>query len=54
MIINAMAAYYSTNIFLSSGFSPVSALASTFGSGALTWLFALPAVFTVSSPESHN
>ncbi|KAG2738141.1 hypothetical protein P692DRAFT_20841329 [Suillus brevipes Sb2] len=47
-------AYYSTNIFLSSGFSPVSALASTFGSGALTWLFALPAVFTIDTFGRRN
>jgi hypothetical protein len=40
-------AYYSSNIFLASGFSQVSALASSLGFGALNWLFALPAVFTV-------
>ncbi|KIK37349.1 hypothetical protein CY34DRAFT_15757 [Suillus luteus UH-Slu-Lm8-n1] len=47
-------AYYSTNIFLASGFSPVAALASSFGSGALTWLFALPAVFTIDTFGRRN
>jgi hypothetical protein len=50
MIFNAITAYYSSNIFLASGFSQVSALASSLGFGALNWLFALPAVFTVSDP----
>jgi hypothetical protein len=50
MSINAMTAYYSSNIFLASGFSQVSALASSLGFGALNWLFAIPAVFTVSGP----
>jgi len=48
MIINVVAAYYSSTIFVESGFSQVSALASSLGFGALNWLFALPAVFTVS------
>lgn len=47
-VIHAMTAYYSSNIFVSSGFTQPSALASSLGFGALNWLFALPAVFTVS------
>jgi hypothetical protein len=43
-----MTAYYSSNVFLLSGFTQAAALASSLGFGALNWLFALPAVFTVS------
>ncbi|KAG1760994.1 hypothetical protein EDD22DRAFT_898726 [Suillus occidentalis] len=47
-------AYYSSNIFLASGFSQVSALASSLGFGALNWLFALPAVFTIDTYGRRN
>jgi sugar porter (SP) family MFS transporter len=47
-------AYYSSNIFLASGFSQVSALASSLGFGALNWLFALPAVFTIDTFGRRN
>ena len=47
-------AYYSSNVFLQSGVSQVSALAASLGFGALNWIFALPAVFTVSAHDAHN
>ncbi|KAF8549821.1 hypothetical protein OG21DRAFT_1514773 [Imleria badia] len=47
-------AYYSSNIFLQSGFSLVSALAASLGFGALNWLFALPAVFTIDTFGRRN
>ncbi|KAG2137864.1 uncharacterized protein EDB93DRAFT_1090921 [Suillus bovinus] len=47
-------AYYSTDIFVQSGFSQVSALASSLGFGALNWLFALPAVFTIDTFGRRN
>ncbi|KAG1733805.1 hypothetical protein EDB19DRAFT_1854852 [Suillus lakei] len=47
-------AYYSSNIFLASGFSQVAALASSLGFGALNWLFALPAVFTIDTYGRRN
>ncbi|KAI6019317.1 hypothetical protein PISMIDRAFT_100070 [Pisolithus microcarpus 441] len=47
-------AYYSSNIFAQSGFSNTSALAATFGFGALNWLFALPAVFTIDTFGRRN
>ncbi|KAH7882036.1 hypothetical protein F5I97DRAFT_1817787 [Phlebopus sp. FC_14] len=47
-------AYYSSNIFVQSGFSQVSALASSLGFGALNWLFALPAVFTIDTFGRRN
>ncbi|KAF9235407.1 hypothetical protein BU15DRAFT_89580 [Melanogaster broomeanus] len=47
-------AYYSSNIFLESGFTQVAALASSLGFGALNWLFALPAVFTIDTFGRRN
>ncbi|KAF8836196.1 hypothetical protein BDN67DRAFT_958317 [Paxillus ammoniavirescens] len=47
-------AYYSSNIFLQSGFTQVAALASSLGFGALNWLFALPAVFTIDTYGRRN
>ncbi|KAG2065877.1 hypothetical protein BDR04DRAFT_1234315 [Suillus decipiens] len=47
-------AYYSSNIFLASGFTQVAALASSLGFGALNWLFALPAVFTIDTFGRRN
>jgi len=47
-------AYYSSNIFLQSGFTQVAALASSLGFGALNWLFALPAVFTIDTFGRRN
>ncbi|KIJ12349.1 L-arabinose isomerase [Paxillus involutus ATCC 200175] len=47
-------AYYSSNIFVASGFSQVAALASSLGWGTLNWLFALPAVFTIDTFGRRN
>ncbi|KAI6125348.1 hypothetical protein EDD16DRAFT_454480 [Pisolithus croceorrhizus] len=46
--------YYSSNIFVQSGFSDTSALAATAGFGAINWLFALPAVFTIDTFGRRN
>ncbi|ODV86768.1 hypothetical protein CANARDRAFT_6338 [[Candida] arabinofermentans NRRL YB-2248] len=40
-------AYYSSSIFLSSGFSERDALIASWGFGMLNWVFALPAFFTI-------
>ncbi|KAI6041748.1 hypothetical protein EDC04DRAFT_1200143 [Pisolithus marmoratus] len=47
-------AYYSSNIFSQSGFSDSTALAASLGFGALNWLFALPAVFTIDTFGRRN
>ncbi|KAH7882035.1 hypothetical protein F5I97DRAFT_1931760 [Phlebopus sp. FC_14] len=47
-------AYYSSNVFIESGFTQVAALASSLGFGALNWLFALPAVFTIDTFGRRN
>lgn len=47
-------AYYSSNVFLATGATQVGALASSIGFGALNWLFALPAVFTVSVQDTFH
>ncbi|KAG2052536.1 hypothetical protein BDR06DRAFT_957553 [Suillus hirtellus] len=47
-------AYYSSDIFVQSGFSQVSALASSLGFGALNWLFAIPAFFTIDTYGRRN
>ncbi|KAG6329721.1 hypothetical protein ID866_9368 [Astraeus odoratus] len=47
-------AYYSSNIFSESGFSTASALAASVGFGALNWVFALPAVFTIDTFGRRN
>uniref|UniRef100_A0A1N6MC03 Putative sugar porter n=1 Tax=[Candida] hispaniensis TaxID=312227 RepID=A0A1N6MC03_9ASCO len=44
--INVMA-YYSSNIFVESGFSQIDALLASFGFGAINFVFALPAVFSI-------
>ncbi|KAK4942861.1 hypothetical protein LTR10_017437 [Elasticomyces elasticus] len=40
-------AYYSTTIFIESGYSTTDALLASMGTGILNWVFALPAVFTI-------
>ncbi|KIW90272.1 uncharacterized protein Z519_08916 [Cladophialophora bantiana CBS 173.52] len=47
-------AYYSTTIFLQSGFSTTSALLASMGTGILNWVFALPAVFTIDRWGRRN
>jgi hypothetical protein len=38
-------AYYSSAIFVDSGFSELSALAASLGFGVINWLFAIPAIY---------
>ncbi len=40
-------AYYSSSIFVDSGFGEIEALIASWGFGMVNWLFALPAVFTI-------
>lgn len=40
-------AYYSSSIFVESGFSELSSLLASWGFGMLNWVFALPAVFAI-------
>lgn len=47
-------AYYSSSIFVDSGFSETSALLASFGFGVINWLFALPAVFTIDRFGRRN
>ncbi|KAG5359985.1 Arabinose-proton symporter [Yarrowia sp. C11] len=42
-------AYYSTNIFVESGFGEIQALLASFGFGAINFVFALPAVYTIDT-----
>ncbi|TKA55614.1 hypothetical protein B0A53_02792 [Rhodotorula sp. CCFEE 5036] len=42
-------AYYSSTIFREAGFSEISALGATLGFGALNWVSAAPALFTIDS-----
>ncbi|KAG5362849.1 Arabinose-proton symporter [Yarrowia sp. B02] len=42
-------AYYSSNIFMESGFGEIQALLASFGFGAINFVFALPAVFTIDT-----
>ncbi|KAF7307941.1 MFS domain-containing protein [Mycena kentingensis (nom. inval.)] len=47
-------AYYSSTVFFESGFSRVASLLSSFGFGALNFVFALPAVFTIDTFGRRN
>ncbi|KAL8823122.1 MAG: hypothetical protein Q9191_006153, partial [Dirinaria sp. TL-2023a] len=47
-------AYYSTTIFLNSGFSESSALLASMGTGILNWVFAIPAFLTIDSFGRRN
>ncbi|KIX97132.1 uncharacterized protein Z520_07246 [Fonsecaea multimorphosa CBS 102226] len=47
-------AYYSTTIFIQSGYSTTSALLASMGTGILNWVFALPAVFTIDRWGRRN
>ncbi|GAA6025689.1 hypothetical protein JCM10207_003829 [Rhodosporidiobolus poonsookiae] len=46
--INAIA-YYSSTIFREAGFDEISALGATLGFGALNWIFAAPALYTIDA-----
>ncbi|KAF4981053.1 hypothetical protein FDECE_17762 [Fusarium decemcellulare] len=47
-------AYYSTTIFIESGYSTNSALLASMGTGILNWVFALPALFTIDKWGRRN
>lgn len=47
-------AYYSTNVFLQAGFSQQSAFLASFGWGAINWIFALPAIWTIDTFGRRN
>ncbi|KAI1325861.1 sugar transporter-domain-containing protein [Xylariaceae sp. FL0255] len=51
--VNAIA-YYSTQIFLDSNFSEQSALAASLGFGAVNFLFAIPAFYTIDTFGRRN
>lgn len=47
-------AYYSSAIFEQSGFGVRNALLASFGTGAVNWIFALPAVYTIDTFGRRN
>ncbi|KAH7106218.1 hypothetical protein BKA62DRAFT_686392 [Auriculariales sp. MPI-PUGE-AT-0066] len=47
-------AYYSSQVFVESGFSRDTALLATMGTGVLSWLFAIPAMYTIDSFGRRN
>lgn len=47
-------AYYSSQIFLDGGFSPISALSASLGFGIINWLFAIPAIYTIDTFGRRN
>lgn len=51
--VNAIA-YYSTEIFIESGFSIQSALVASLGFGIVNFLFALPAFYTIDTFGRRN
>lgn len=51
--VNAIA-YYSTEIFIDSGFSIQSALVASLGFGIVNFLFALPAFYTIDTFGRRN
>ncbi|RYP68713.1 hypothetical protein DL769_005434 [Monosporascus sp. CRB-8-3] len=46
--VNAIA-YYSTEIFIQSGFQEQAALAASLGFGVINWLFAIPGMYTIDT-----
>lgn len=47
-------AYYSSSIFSKSGFSDVQAIGASLGFGAINFLFAIPAVYTIDTFGRRN
>jgi len=54
MLIVNVIAYYSTQIFMDSGFSRSNALLVSFGTGVTNWLFAIPAIYTIDTFGRRN
>ncbi|KAL8953899.1 MAG: hypothetical protein Q9222_000273 [Ikaeria aurantiellina] len=46
--------YYSSQIFLDGGFSPISALSASLGFGLINWVFAVPAIYTIDTFGRRN
>ncbi|KAL8671853.1 MAG: hypothetical protein Q9168_003669 [Polycauliona sp. 1 TL-2023] len=46
--------YYSSQIFLEAGFSPISAFSASLGFGLINWIFAIPAVYTIDTFGRRN
>lgn len=46
--------YYSSQIFLDGGFSPISALSASLGFGLINWVFAIPAIYTIDTFGRRN
>ncbi|KAL8774369.1 MAG: hypothetical protein Q9209_001120 [Squamulea sp. 1 TL-2023] len=46
--------YYSSEIFLDAGFSPISALSASLGFGLINWVFAVPAIHTIDTFGRRN
>ncbi|KAF7547857.1 hypothetical protein G7Z17_g7430 [Cylindrodendrum hubeiense] len=47
-------AYYSTQIFKDAGYDNSQALLASFGGGAINWIFALPAIWTIDTFGRRN
>lgn len=47
-------AYYSSEIFLEGGFSPINALSASLGFGIINWVFAIPAIYTIDTFGRRN
>jgi hypothetical protein len=47
-------AYYSSSVFVESGFSELSALGASMGFGVINWLFAIPAIYTIDTFGRRN
>ncbi|KAM5354187.1 hypothetical protein ACJ41O_000837 [Fusarium nematophilum] len=47
-------AYYSTQIFKDAGYTQAQALLASFGGGAINWIFAMPAVWTIDTFGRRN
>ncbi|KAL8679738.1 MAG: hypothetical protein Q9224_000276 [Gallowayella concinna] len=46
--------YYSSQIFLDGGFSPIAALSASLGFGLINWIFAIPAIYTIDTFGRRN
>lgn len=49
-----MIAYYSTRIFIDSGFAEKNALLASMGCGLLNWIFAIPGFYTIDTFGRRN
>jgi hypothetical protein len=49
ILVSLVAAYYSSSVFVDSGFSDISALCASLGFGIINFLFAIPAIYTIDT-----